>query len=358
MDIRQIAQRAGPFASVYIDGSHDTEDAAHQTELRWRSARGQLADQGAPTATLERLDTAIAQRHPGQGRCGRLLIADDDEVLVDEFLPDPPPREELRVSPRPYLLPLLAHDAEQTPHVVAVVDSVGCDVRAVDEHGHAMAEAVEGQDHPVHKVPGGGWSHLSMQRRTEETVRRNVDEVAREVSALADRVRAEVVVLAGEVSARSALHDALPDHGATVVEVESGGRAEGTDDAEFEARVHEMIAEQARAHRTEALERLTAERARDDGLAVAGLADTVAALRMANVAQLLIEAPSSARHSVWVGADPAQVSLRRDELDSASAEQCPADAALPVAALAVGAEVVAVDGAGLPDGVAALLRHR
>ncbi|MBF6289536.1 Vms1/Ankzf1 family peptidyl-tRNA hydrolase [Nocardia cyriacigeorgica] len=356
MDIRHIAQRAGPFATVYIDGSHDTEDAAHQTELRWRSARGQLAGKGAPTATLDRLDTAIAQRHPGRGRCGRLLIADAEEVLVDEFLPDPPPREDLRVSARPYLLPLIAHDAEQTPHVVAVVDSVGCDMRAVDDQDHAVEKAVEGQDHPVHKVGEGGWSHLSMQRRVEETVRRNVDGVAREVSALADRVHAEVVVLAGEVTARSALHEALPENGATVIEVDTGRRAEGTDETGFDARVHEVIAEQARSHRRDILERFIADKGRDDGLAVAGLARTVAALRMANVAHLLIDASASANHSVWVGADPAQISTQREDLDAA-ARQCPADEALPAAALAVRAQVVPLENAPLPDGIGALLRH-
>jgi hypothetical protein len=45
--LREVTARDGPFASVYFDSSHDTEDAAAQLELRWRSIREQLADGGA-----------------------------------------------------------------------------------------------------------------------------------------------------------------------------------------------------------------------------------------------------------------------------------------------------------------------
>ncbi|WP_438823416.1 hypothetical protein, partial [Nocardia farcinica] len=74
------------------------------------------------------------------------------------------------------------------------------------------------------------------------------------------------------------------------------------------------------------------------------------------VAHLLIDASASANHSVWVGADPAQISTQREDLDAA-ARQCPVDEALPAAALAVGAQVVPLENAPLPDGIGALLRH-
>ena len=46
--LRDVATAPGPFASVYLDASHDTEDAAKIAELRWRGLRDQLADPGAP----------------------------------------------------------------------------------------------------------------------------------------------------------------------------------------------------------------------------------------------------------------------------------------------------------------------
>ncbi|TQM26497.1 Vms1/Ankzf1 family peptidyl-tRNA hydrolase [Nocardia bhagyanarayanae] len=365
MNIRQVAERNGPFATVCIDASHDTEDAAHQTELRWRSIHDQLAGDGASDRMLAALDAAIAETPPGEGRSGRLLIADDEAVLVDERLPDPPAREIVRVSPMPYLLPLIEKEAEQVPHVVAVVDRVGCDLRAVDEHGTAVGETVQGDEHPVHKVPGGGWAHLSMERRVEETVRRNIDEVAQEVSALADRVHADVVVLAGEVAARSALHNAMPkhgdipEHGAEIVEIEAGGRAEGIDTEAFDSEVHQAVAHAAEQRRRAVLDRFAAERERPGGLAVAGLTATTEALRMANVDRLLIDESALGDRVVRVGSGPGQVDADGGGLVEETARACRADEALPVAALAVGASITPVgEDMTLPDGVGALLRHR
>src|SRR2546423_227141 len=40
--LRDLLDYGGPFASVYFDGSHDTEDAGKELELRWRAIRKQL----------------------------------------------------------------------------------------------------------------------------------------------------------------------------------------------------------------------------------------------------------------------------------------------------------------------------
>ncbi len=45
---RQVVDAEGPFASVYSDDSHDTEDAAKQWELTRRSLRESLEGDGAP----------------------------------------------------------------------------------------------------------------------------------------------------------------------------------------------------------------------------------------------------------------------------------------------------------------------
>ena len=50
--IRPLYEHTGPWASVYLDASRDTEDGARVVELRWRAAREQLAKAGADEATL------------------------------------------------------------------------------------------------------------------------------------------------------------------------------------------------------------------------------------------------------------------------------------------------------------------
>ncbi|NKE62956.1 peptide chain release factor 2, partial [Lentzea sp. PSKA42] len=81
--LRDVATAPGPFASVYLDASHDTEDAAKVAELRWRGLRNQLADQGAPEKTLAALDKAVSAAEPPAGKAGRVLIASGAGVLVD-----------------------------------------------------------------------------------------------------------------------------------------------------------------------------------------------------------------------------------------------------------------------------------
>ncbi|WP_051164643.1 baeRF2 domain-containing protein [Nocardia testacea] len=268
MSIREVAQRPGPFASLYIDAEHDTEDAEKQRTLRWQALADRLAAAGASKQMISVLGAAVTGGRPEPGHAGRFLIADAESVLIDRWLPGRPQPEIVRMSALPYLLPLIEHEAGEVPHAVAVVDRVGSDMYGVDEHGEVVEESVEGTGHPVHKVRhGGGWSHRSMQRRVEETARRNAGEVAEELTRVARRVRAQVVVLAGEPDARSAVHSALGSTGAHVVEVETGGRAEGSGAGELDDAVRELVAEQADRRRAEIAARFNKAHGRDEGLA-------------------------------------------------------------------------------------------
>ncbi|WP_406276112.1 Vms1/Ankzf1 family peptidyl-tRNA hydrolase [Nocardia sp. NBC_00881] len=269
-EFRQIIERDGPFASICFDSSHDTEDSAHQLELRWRSIDAELDGAGASPRIRELLEQAIADRPATEGKCGRLLIADGNEVLADQRLPNPPDTEVVRVSPLPYLLPLIEWEAQRVPHVVAVVDRVGSELYSLDEHGAELAKSLRGVDHPVHKVRHGGWSHRTLHKRVEETTRRNIHEFAAEVTRLADTVHAQIIVLAGEVEARSSLHAAIEPHGRDIVEAESGSRAPGSDPVALDAEVHEILDRVADDRRASVLARFAAELGRAGGLAVEG----------------------------------------------------------------------------------------
>ncbi|MET9284864.1 Vms1/Ankzf1 family peptidyl-tRNA hydrolase [Nocardia beijingensis] len=362
MNLREIAQRRGPFVSLCIDASHNTEDAETQRALRWRSIRERLTAQDVPEQTLALLDDAISEVRPGQGRAGRVLIADSDSVLVDHVLAEPPVREIVRVSALPYLLPLIEQQSRAVPHVIAVVDRVGCDLYGVDEDENLIEMTAEGTAHPVHRIRhGGGWAHLSMRRRVEEMIRRNVDEVATAVRGLADRVGARIIVLVGEVGARSALAKALESPTARIVEVDAGARAAGVDSVALEEQVRQAVRTQARQQQSRVVEQLNTARGRADGMAVEGLPETVSALLAANADTLLIDAETVGDRSIEL--DPQLLrgitEARWIGDDATSSRAYRADEALPVVTLLQGGSIVPVEGAVVPrEGVATLLRHR
>jgi hypothetical protein len=349
--LRRLVAVEGPFASVYFDNSHDTEDAAQQLELRWRGLREELLTQGTDMSTLEALDTAVLTAGPPVGRAGRALVAAGGQVLIDEQLPEPPLSAVARASELPYLLPLITQSGHGVAHMVVVVDSAGADLRVVDENGReATTRTVAGRDHPLHKVGGGGWAHLRFQNTVEETVRRNLQDVADEITRLTDLLGVRLVVLAGEVQARTGLHRLLPPRCQQIaVEVEAGARADGSDHMALEEQVRDLVDERGTPVPPE----------RDPELKVQGLRNTVAALREANVETLLVTEPEIHEQTVWAGTEPSQVAVREEELRGLgmpSISRRRADEALPFAALAVGADVLVTDD-HLADGVGVLTRH-
>jgi len=364
-ELRRLLAHRGPFATVHLDGSHDTENAAREQGLRWRAARAELAEKGADEDTLTALDDAVRNAPPAEGRAGRLLIAAGGEVLLDRALAGPPPAPVTRVGACPYLLPLVELDTGQVPHVAALVDKIGADVRAVDADGVVRTEhATEGDDHPVHKVRGGGWSHLRIQHNVEETVHRNVRRVAEELARLVDEVGARLLVVAGESAVVAELTTELPPRCREIL-AEPAGRREN-EGADFDRIVAGLAAERARTEQDRIVEEFRAALAADRGLAVQGLAETAAALREGNAAAVVISDPTLHDAALWTSAEPRSVALTEDELRAVGAEhvdRARADEALPAAALMVGAELVsAADLGGEPvpvrDGIGVLLRHR
>lgn len=362
--LREVLEHKGPFASIYIDGSHDTEDATKEGALRWRAVRARLVEQEPGESTLAALDEAMDSRSPAVGRAGRFVVAAGDGVLIDEYLPAPPAVPVARVSSLPYLLPLAAAGKQCVPHVVVLVDQIGAELRAVDGQGGVLADySVTGRDHPVHKVRGAGWSHRNVQRRAEATVKHNVDEVARETAHLVQRTRPRLLVLAGDPTPRAQLHAALPASCREIaVELDTGRRASGSDRGSFQHDVAEVVAQRWRAERDAVLERFRAELGRDGGRAVQGLRPTTEALREANVEALVISESGFDDKEVWTGSNPRLVAVEQADLHTIGTSgrvHGRADEALPAAAIAVGARLLAdaPERPRLADGVGALLRH-
>lgn len=355
------AAEAGPFVSVYLDDSHDTEDAGRLRELRWRSARSELDRQGAGSAQLDTVERTVLADGPPVGRGGRAVVCAGDRVLVDETLPEPPPTPVARCSALPYLVPLFRFMERPVQHVAVAADRVEADIRAVDREGNEVArESVTGRDHPVHKAGGAGPAHYRLQHHTEETVRRNAHDVIERVDTLVRRTGARMLVVAGEEHTRSTLRNALPRRCQEIaVEVASGPTSAHPDLADYQAEIDRLLAERRTADRDAVVERFTELHGRDRNV-VAGLAGVAAALREGRVDTLLVADTIGEDTTVLVGPDVTQVATTRADLPEVADElrECRADEALPAAALATGADVVVVEPMPLLlDGVGALLRY-
>jgi hypothetical protein len=363
--LHELTRKPGPFATVYLDASHDTDDAARAIALRWAQARDELAAQGADSATLDALAAALTDASPAVGRAGRVLVARHGEVVLDRSLPEPPARPTARWGPLPDLLPALVDQPEPVPAVVVRVDETGGEILVTGPDAQpVVAEQVEGGEHPVHKVRGGGWSHLAMQERVEESWRRNTAQVAERVDRLVADTGARVLLVAGDGRSRSRLIDALAERSASIaVELERGA----TDEDDLAAAVAEAARDVVTDARLAVLDRYEKAAGRPDGLAVQGIGPVLAALRAEAVDTLLLDAGVQRDATVWISDAPAQVAAAPEDLRAAGTDpvdEVPVDAALLRAAAGTGAGFVPIGGGRtglvgrpLDDGVGALLRY-
>ena len=368
--LSELTETPGPYATVYLDASHDSESADRELELRWAGHRSELAEQGADEPTLAALDRAVADADPAVGRAGRVLVAADGRVLLDRTLAEPPGRPSAAWGPAPDVLPLLLDVPEPTTAVVVRVDKTGGEILLAGEDGAGaqQVDEVRGDRSPLHKTRGGGWKHLKMQHTVENTWRANVAALAERVDAEVRRTGARVLVLAGDGQSRALLRDALAERSASIaVDVEHSGGRSGADDDELASAVEAAARNVIDAGRQAVLERLDQALGRPDGLAVGGLEPVLEALRAQQVDTLFLDGGVARDGELWVGEVASQVATdaeRRRGLGSEPVGQVPVDVALLQAAAASGAAFEPLGGGrtglvGKPveDGVAALLRY-
>ncbi len=224
--LRPLYQQPGPFASVYLDATQDTEDGARLRELRWRAVDEELTSAGADQATRDALGAAVAG-HTGTGRHGLALFAAGGRVLVEAPLPEPPPLPVAQWAARPVVAPLVAGLGEQVRWLRVLVDRTGADLTM---SSGAAARQVDGGGYPVHKAKPGGWSQPRYQRAAETNWDRTAKDVVEAVAEAAAGSAADVIVLAGDVRGRQLVRERLPEALAErVVDVDAGSRAAGAD---------------------------------------------------------------------------------------------------------------------------------
>ena len=61
---RRLLTAKGPFASVYFEDTHDTEDAEAQLDLKWRGVREELVEQGADESVVAAIEDAVRESAP------------------------------------------------------------------------------------------------------------------------------------------------------------------------------------------------------------------------------------------------------------------------------------------------------
>src|SRR5205807_2078727 len=206
-DLADIVLGGGPFLTVYLTTEAAVENAAQRSELRWKDLRNELAAQGADEHSLAAVDPLVADAHL-EGEC-LAMIADRKGLLHVAHEPDPPARDVGRWGPLPMIGPLLEWRQSQVPHVVALVDRAGADVFMFRPDGGDKHVEVVGDDDPIHKAKGGGWSQKRYQRRAENTWEANAADVANELAELTDKEQPHLIVVGGDVRAVEMLKEHL-----------------------------------------------------------------------------------------------------------------------------------------------------
>jgi hypothetical protein len=350
----------GPYISIYVDDTHNVEDAQKLGELKWRAIREQLEQQGAAEEFITTVQRLAEEMPPPVGAGGRALVATEEGVIVDERLRETPPETVAQYSPIPHLLPLLKYGMPDETVVFAEVDSTGARISVLDGHGaakHTEDETAPGakatgraaaapddrERHLVHKAHTNDRdSYRHIEGRTEEIVRRNLHETAAAIADAAQREHATFVLLAGETRSRTAVTSLLPEEvRRETYTLEHGGRPAAANDPELTVAVEQIVEQRLLTATEVAAERFLTARGRSEGLAVEGIEAVLAELVQRNVETLLLDDDSvpDVLHSPKV-----------DALVTETLEQ--GGEVVPLGAVARG------EGLELAEGVGAILRHR
>lgn len=363
----QAYSHDGPFSTVYLDASRDTESGAREVELRWREQRELLAQAGAPDADLAALDDAVSTE-TAVGRHGLVVVAAGGQVVFQDYLSAPPRRAGASVAPLPNLMPYLAQSTDRMPYLLVVTDHTGADLAPVQRFGGELpavdGEAVHPDHEPMHKTGRNVWSERHFQNRVENSWTANAREAADAVAHQVRTAGVELVVVAGEEQSRSLLlsqlRELLPPR-AVAVEAEHGEPRPGTAGELLTDEVRGAVLRQVWRHRRELLERLQQNLGRQQ-YAAAGVQDVVAALRSAAVDTLIVSDDPTSTLRCYIGPEPVQLGLSEAELKDigvADPQEDRLDAAMLRAVAGTGAHVLVTPNAHdyLPEGIAALLRY-
>lgn len=367
--VAQAFDHPGPFVTVYLDASRNTEKGAHEVELRWRGVREALQKAGATDADLQALDDRATDDQGLPGAHGLVLVAAGGEVVFDATLPAPPVQgEQGLVAPLPHLMPYLAQATPRIGYVLCATDLTGADITAVPadvtasgrrpSSSHVTGE----QQHPLRKTGRDVWDERHFQNRVENAWKTNAKDVADAVKRQVESVGAELLVIAGDPRARSLVRQdaaALLSPGFEIVEIEH--EVGGGNDESFDQALRDCLLKRCWHERHEVLEHLR-ENVGRGRFAVTGTQAVVDAVRRSQVDTVVLSDDPSSTLTAWIGPEPLQVGTDRGDLEAMGVTepmQVRFDAALLRALAGSGAQLLITPNAHryVPGGLGALLRY-
>lgn len=354
-ELAPLLTKPGPYATVFVDVSQDSESGRHEHELRAREACERLKEQGADERVVDAVARRLAEPVDRPAPAARLVVATPDGIAYDETAAARVDRTLATWDSLPDLGAWVAHRDAAVSFVLALVDHEGGDVTLHDSDvpEPELEIAAGGEVQFVHKVPTGGWAALHYQRTTENVWRRNADAVVEEVQRLV-RSGHRLVLLAGDPASVGLVRRGLeqgPASQATVVELPTGNRnVDGGDEALQEA-IRAALLDQVVERRTALVHRLREGLGRGEG-AVTGVHDVADAFVQGQVDTLLLD-PAALAEESFDPADHPGLQFGAGEVTGTVR----ADEGLIAAALLTDADVVPLPSAALGGGpVAALLR--
>ncbi|MGB2572488.1 Vms1/Ankzf1 family peptidyl-tRNA hydrolase [Micromonospora citrea] len=356
--LRPLYDRPGPWCSVYLDASRDTHDAHPQVDLRWRALKGQLLEQGADAESIDAIERVVRGHDPMPGDYGIAVFATRGHVVLTEYLTAPPLKDLAVWSNLPHTMPLVAQRGEQIAWVRVLADRRGADAMAVSAGGVPRRAHVQGRESwQLRRVQPGGWSQSRYQRAAMEAWHHNAGDAAAATVELAEKVGADVLVVAGDVRATGMIAAQLPERWQDmVVRTDAGSRNVAADHTLMDDLTVQTIAEVAEQRVAAALDRFGMQE--DVG---AGLDAVVAALQRNQVDTMLIVDDPSANGQLWIGPEPTDIATEPGQLAAVrDPQQARADAALVRALVGTDAELTVLgpdEAPDLTDGVGAVLRY-
>lgn len=309
--LRPLYNRPGPWCSVYLDASRDTHDSRPALDLRWRALKGRLLEQGADPATIDAVERVVRGHDPMAGDYGLAVFATGGRVVLSEYLSAPPLRDLASFATLPHTMPLVAQRGEQVAWVRVLADRSGADAIAVSAGGVPRKAHVKGRENfQLRRVNPGGWSQSRYQRAAMEAWHHNAGDAVAATVQLAEKVGADVVVVAGDIRATGMIAAQMPERWQDVlVRTDAGSRTDGADPMRMDDVTVQTIAEVADQRITTALDRFGVQE--DVG---AGLDAVVAALQRNQVDTMLIVDDPSANGKLWIGPEPTEIATDMSSL--------------------------------------------
>jgi hypothetical protein len=358
-----LYRQQGPWCLAYIDASTGTVDSLEAADVRPDNVSNALAGLGASKEDLAAVEQAIQPATGEPSPVSRFVLVRDGAAVINELLPGPlavPERISRDIIPD--LLPLLKHQPDEFPYVVAEVsrDEGQIRLQRAGRQGVDTSQHVHGTDENLKKVPGGGWAQGRFQHRTEDIWKRNADQVVQEIDRVMTDSHARLLVLAGDIRARQLVADQLSEASKAVLSVvDSHTLAAGSDREKFDAEVSSLVAQQWADDQQQLMDRLAEQEGQANPESATGIGAVVHALQQAQVDVLMFDDQALSEHSLLaLGAEPWIAKSEEESLGAEILGRVPAPAALLRAAALTDARVQLAPAAALPKNaeIAALLR--